>query len=388
MPPTPTIAFLRRGYSSTGGAEAYLLRLARGLQEQGFRIVLLGTGDWPRAEWPGEEMVTLSRSLSVFAKEALTYQEEKKCDLLFSMERVPGCDLFRAGDGVHAAWLDLRERKNLFSTKWWREHCSRHRHVLALERKLYDPSAKTHVIANSHMVADQIEDYFGFPQKKISIIPNGVPLSKPLSAIERQAVREHFNMSKEECVLLFVGSGWERKGLRVALKAVERLKESNPSAKIQLWIAGKGDARRYCSPHAHFLGPIKKIELLYAAADLFILPTRYDPFSNASLEALAAGLPVITTRFNGCSEIMQEGVHGSVLDDPTDVSTCAAALGKWYERLQRPSEVIIARDHCATLGAAFSVERNLKATTDLIFQVLEKQKGLVPNGAKLRKLLT
>lgn len=375
---SPTIAFLRRGYSATGGAEAYLSRLARGLQERGFRTLLLGTGDWPSAEWPGEEVVTLSRSLSAFAKEALAYGQEKKCDLLFSMERVPGCDLFRAGDGVHAAWLDLKEGKKSFFKKWWQQHCSRHRQVLALERRLYEPPAKTQVIANSQMVAHQIEEYFGFPREKMSVIPNGAPLFKAPSEPERQALRDHFKMSKEECVLLFVGSGWERKGLKVALEGLERaivlLKERGFAPNLRLWIAGKGTPHNYHSGHTRFLGPIKKVERLYAAADLFILPTRYDPFSNASLEALAAGLPVITTRFNGCSEIMEEGVHGSVLQDPTDVVACSEAIVKWYERLQNPPEVIVTREQCATLGAQFNIERNLEATTSLILRVLEEKR--------------
>lgn len=377
MPSSPTIAFLRRGYSPTGGAEAYLSRLAGGLQERGFRTLLLGTGDWPSVEWPGEEIVTLSRPLNAFAKEALAYRETKKCDLLFSLERVPACDLFRAGDGVHAAWLNLRRGKKNFLKSWWIKHCSRHRQVLALEQRLYDPSGKTLVIANSEMVAHQIEEYFDFPREKISIIHNGVPFFKPLNETEREALREHFNMKKEECVLLFVGSGWERKGLKVALEALERaialLKERGLTPKIRLWIAGKGTSRHYRSVHAHFLGPVQKAERLYGAADFFILPTRYDPFSNASLEALSAGLPVITTRFNGCSEIMQEGVHGSILEDPRDVIACSEAIAQWYVRLQASSERSIARERCAALGAQFSIEKNLETTISLILRVLEEK---------------
>ncbi len=375
-----TIGFLRRGYSSTGGAEAYLTRLAEGLLSQGYRVVLLGTGDWPQEAWPGEDVVILPhRSLREFAAAALAYKKEKKIDLLFSLERVPGCDIFRAGDGVHAAWLERRADGLSFFKKCCLRHFSRHREVLALEERLYGPSVRTHVIANSQMVADEIENYFGFPQKQITIIRNGVPLPQPLSREEHEAARDHFKMQKGECVLLFVGSGWERKGLKVALKGVERaitiLKQRGVVPNMKLWVAGKGAARRYHSPYIHFLGPIKKISLLYAAADLFILPTLYDPFSNASLEALAGGLPVITTRCNGCSEIIEEEIHGSILDDPRDVEACAAALVSWYEKLQQPSKVEIIRNRCAALGAEFSTEKNLQATMAVIARVLERQRA-------------
>lgn len=373
-----TLGFLRRGYSPTGGAEAYLSRLAAGLQEQGFRTLLLGTGDWPEDAWPGEGLAVLpGKSLSVFAKAALQYKQERKVDFLFSLERVPGCDIFRAGDGVHAAWLDHRVgKKRFFWRRWWSTYCSRHREVLALERRLYNASSTTQVIANSQMVAREITTYFKFPQQQITVIPNGVPIVRPLNETERQAARDHFKMHQEECVFLFVGSGWKRKGLDVALKAVVKanafLKKQGAVPNIRLWVAGKGPAERYAMPYVHFLGPVKKMELLYGATDIFLLPTRYDPFSNASLEALAAGLPVITTRFNGCAEIMQEGLHGSVLKDPTDADACAAALLLWHERLQAPAiQTTALRQRCAALGAEFSMERNVKATLELILKRLK-----------------
>jgi UDP-glucose:(heptosyl)LPS alpha-1,3-glucosyltransferase len=75
-----------------------------------------------------------------------------------------------------------------------------------------------------------------------------------------------------------------------------------------------------------FLGGMQDVADLYAAADVFVLPTLYDPFSNACLEAMAAGLPVITSRANGASELIEEGVEGFVLDDPTDAGAIAKAI--------------------------------------------------------------
>ncbi|HLB34800.1 MAG: hypothetical protein A3F67_05925 [Verrucomicrobia bacterium RIFCSPHIGHO2_12_FULL_41_10] len=428
-----TIGFLRRGYSATGGAEAYLTRLAEGLRAEGYRVVLLGTGDWPKELWPGGEVLILPhRSLREFAVAALKYKKttnyEPTVDLLFSMERVPGCDIFRAGDGVHAAWLEHRRKDMSF----WKRCLSlwnlRHREVLKLEQELFDSEIRTHVIANSSMVAQEIVEYFGFPRNRISIILNGVPSSTegkihsvsrivttqtvtvqppPQQTIQlnrttdaqsdhfiqsapsqkvrserlpqagRLQARKSFGMKPKDFVVLFAGSGWERKGLRVAKEAVEEvilaLEKDKNAKKIGLWVAGKGRTKRYVSPCVHFLGPIENMNELYAAADLFILPTRYDPFANATLEALAAGVPVITSATNGCSEIMISETHGSIVNDPNNVEGFAAALRTWYERLQNKDHAREARHMCTHLGTEWSVEKNLQATLKVIHQVLEEK---------------
>src|SRR5207244_10475635 len=123
----------------------------------------------------------------------------------------------------------------------------------------------------------------------------------------------------DEIGVLFLGSGWERKGLRFAVAAIEK-------QRMRLLVAGRGNTRKYRSSRVTFLGEIENVRLPLAAADIFILPTIYDPFSNASLEAMAAGLPVITTRANGCSEIIELKVHGSVVDRPDDVNALSDAL--------------------------------------------------------------
>ena len=114
----------------------------------------------------------------------------------------------------------------------------------------------------------------------------------------------------EDIAVLFAGSGWERKGLRFAVEAVDRQDTRSEPA--------RGRARRETKiffARVQFLGVVREMPSLYHAADIFLLPTIYDPFSNACLEALAAGLPVITTRANGFSEIIENGRHGTILDD-------------------------------------------------------------------------
>src|ERR1700745_3725243 len=106
-----SIGFVRRGYSQTGGAEAYLKRLARGMVEAGHDVELIATTDWPDTEWSFGSITRLhTKSPIGFADELQKIHASLQCDVLLSLERVWSCDIYRAGDGVHRAWLDRRTR--------------------------------------------------------------------------------------------------------------------------------------------------------------------------------------------------------------------------------------------------------------------------------------
>jgi UDP-glucose:(heptosyl)LPS alpha-1,3-glucosyltransferase len=102
---------------------------------------------------------------------------------------------------------------------------------------------------------------------------------------------------------------------------------------------------------------------LYGAADIFLLPTIYDPFSNACLEALASGCPVVTTRANGFSEIIESGVHGSVVDDPRNIDQLCAALEYWSDKDRREQAVIKNRELAQQYDISVNVERTLEVLT-------------------------
>src|SRR5439155_22590650 len=100
---------------------------------------------------------------------------------------------------------------------------------------------------------------------------------------------------------------------------------------------------------------------IYAAADIFILPSIYDPFSNACLEALASGLPVITTRDNGFSEIIQNGVHGSIVDLPNNVAALRDAIRFWSNESRRSA----ARSTTAEHASQFDISSNIETTAKI-----------------------
>jgi UDP-glucose:(heptosyl)LPS alpha-1,3-glucosyltransferase len=375
MPKNLSIVFVRRGYSPTGGAEAYLKRLARGVIEAGHEVQLVTTNDWPDGEWPFGSITHLrSKSPVEFASELERKRGRFRCDVLFSLERVWSCDVYRAGDGVHRAWLDRRRKFELPLKRFVRSLSSKHQDLLRLEESLLSRGNTKRLIAGSQMVKDEIVNLYGYPAGKIDIVRNGVPLEKFRFDPElREKSREELNLKPDQIALLFAGSGWERKGLLFAIEAAALCEDR----KVRFLVAGRGNARLYKTKRlrfwrdepVQFLGEVADMLRVYAAADIFILPTIYDPFSNACLEALACGLPVITTRSNGFSEIIENGVHGSIVDHAGDLLALRDAIRLWSD----PSRRAAARSTNSQLTAQFDISQNINETLAILCNLARRE---------------
>ena len=224
------------------------------------------------------------------------------------------------------------------------------------------------VIANSELVKREILREYGTPAGRVHIVPNGLTAESftPAPAGLREEARRKLDLTGQDFIILFAGSGWERKGLRFALAAVAAL----PAAlRPVLLVAGAGERPGgNLTARARFLGPVPPGELraLFAAADVFLLPTLYDPFSNACLEALAAGLPVVTTADNGFSEILSPGVDGETVEHAADVDALASALTAWADPARRSA----ARETIRAKAARFTIEANLARTLTVLESVV------------------
>lgn len=324
------VALVRYRYSSHGGAERYLDTLAAGLRSAGAQIRLLSSswegGDTPNIPW---ERISVPRRpaplrICLFARAVQSWARAHPGWLLFSLERIPGAEVYRAGDGCHAEWLVRKRRLRPF---FWGIDSLRplNRAYLHLERSMFRSEALRAVIANSERGKKEIVRHFGVSENRISVVYNGLDLSRfPMERKEeaRGGFRNRFGMGEDETAFLFVGSGFARKGVGTLVRAARRLAEKERPFRVIL--AGKGNPGPYlreagtARDRLVFCGPVKGIEEYFLGADVFVFPTVYDPFSNACLEAMAAGLPVITSGGNGASEILQDGRSGFVLDDPMD----------------------------------------------------------------------
>jgi UDP-glucose:(heptosyl)LPS alpha-1,3-glucosyltransferase len=334
------IAFVRYRYSPHGGAERYLDGLAERLRETGSEVRILSSS-WEGAEktvssW--ERIRVPKRPASfrpfLFALAVGRWARAHPEWLLFSWERLPGAEVVRAGDGCHAEWL-IRKRSLRPHTAVLDRMRPLNRAYLLLERKMFSSGKLLGVIANSSRGKEEIVRHYGVPAENVFVVHNGVDLSR-FPAAKREAARANlrgrFAISGDETVFLFVGSGFARKGVGALTDAAVAL--ARTGTRFRILVVGKGDPRPYMSRarsagagHALlFPGPVDGAEEFYLGSDAFVFPTVYEPFSNACLEAMAAGLPVITTRTNGVTEIFRDGDAGFVLADPFDVTALAGRM--------------------------------------------------------------
>jgi UDP-glucose:(heptosyl)LPS alpha-1,3-glucosyltransferase len=342
------IAFLRRRFSPTGGAERYLLRLASGLAAQGHQISLY-CEDWSPRENPFQEVRKIdSDDPFSYARKVMQQPMRDRHDFVFSLERVPGCDLYRAGDGLHADWLAYRQAFHPLRGRVRTLLRRKNARLCRLEAEVFAPGGVKRVICNSQFVANQIIARFSFSPEQIDIIYNGVPYQQ-FSMGDRALGRRALKLNADDYVILLVGAGAERKGHTIARDAVRRLKNKN--AKLVIVDSPPPVAM----PH------------VYAAADVFLLPTLYDPFANVTLEALAAGLPVITSAQNGASEIMQNERTGFILPRADDDKLLVHLL----KQLTDPALRARFKQPAQNLAQQYDLPRNLNATLAIFDKLVD-----------------
>ncbi|MBF0458667.1 MAG: glycosyltransferase family 4 protein [Nitrospirae bacterium] len=329
------IAFIRKTFDAFGGAENYIESLINNLH--GYEIHMLSS-KWkenPRIVFHSVAAASMSSAYSAikFNHNAARIISHIRPDCTVSFERTTCQTIYRAGDGCHRQWLRIR-RLTSGRLKGLSFHFNMlHRTLLSLEKELFRNTPV--IIANSNMVKRNIIDHYDVNEAKIHVLYNGVDLSR-FSAAAREQIsqefRREFKVKDDAAVLLFVGSGFERKGLGVLIEAMSRVRKS-PAV---LYIAGRGRTGKYEAQARRlgvrekivFAGAALEIERYYAAADVFILPTLYDPFSNATLEAMAAGCAVITSKNNGAAEIIEDNRDGVLLSDMTDPDELADKIDK------------------------------------------------------------
>lgn len=281
-------------------------------------------------------------------------------DIVQSMERIWTQDVFRASDGINPVQMQEKYPNSL-----WRRFKSigPRRQVLSLlERRIFQKNGARLILTNSNLVKDQIRTHYALPEEKITVIYNSVDTERfnPSRRMDsRQAVCGKFGIAREQKLVLFAGNDFERKGLRILLEALARLKNRS----IRLLVAGAdppGRFRKFAARHGIledvvFIGYQQNSEMLYRSADLFVLPTNYDAFANVCLEAMACGTPVITSRNNGSAEIIGEGVEGHVLHRLNAEELSARILAVLDGNSRRMGA------DAARKAATFTVDRHIEA---------------------------
>ncbi len=379
------IAIVRPFFTlSKGGGERYAVQLAKALSARRFDVHIFAH-EWDRPEDPRIVYHRIEMVRKLGWLRLLTFQRNLvRCLVPDDFDAILGLAPFlpqtvsRLGDGLSCVWVRIA-----WPVKFWRWLMCIMRTVMLVnlwfERQIMTGKA-THFIANSELVKTQAVKYYHVPQERISVVYNGIDLdrfSPSLRQAWRAAVRRELGISDETFVLLFVSNNFQRKGLDCAVRALAKV--SRVSSAVKLLVVGAGRSgpfrrlarRNGIEDRVLFVGPTATVERYYGAADAFVLPTRYDPFAGVCLEAMACGLPVITTCMNGAAELIEDGKNGFVI-----------ARSETEDHLVKSIEQALEPGRCTTMGAAaaqrataFSFEHHADQMLNILGRIVEHERS-------------
>ena len=331
------IAIVRRHCSlKKGGAERYCVNLFRGLQKLGHRVTIVGEAidDELKDEVefvpvPVLRLNSWTKNKSFFVNTGRVLGKHR-FDVVHGLSRVDGLDTFRLTERLQIHWVNMYYRNPV--ARWLQHMNPRHRLVFDLERKIFGPDGVRKVIVQSQLDARLLREYFGVDESRICQIINGVDTNTfhPGVRSDRDALREEWKIGRDDPLLVFASMDFRGKGLDSILDAMARMK----NRETRLIVVGQGNVGAFerrakslgIAHRVTFAGRQSAIQRFYGAADLFVLPTIYEPFPNVNLEAMACGTPVITTATAGGSEIIREEANGYLIPNAWDIDALAERI--------------------------------------------------------------
>jgi UDP-glucose:(heptosyl)LPS alpha-1,3-glucosyltransferase len=370
-----------------GGAETYIVDLCRSLVRAGHRVDLYAES-WKEGSLPPEVRCiavpapgrTRIARIWSFARNSEAAIKQTDYDCTVGFINTYAHDVIIPQGGVQAGSLQansLRFQNALLRRLYVLGKMLNPKYFAyeAIEQRQYDPQRQMRVVAVSNLVRRHIQQFHHVSRGLISVVPNAIDpqrvrVSQPGAV--RCALRNRLGLEPTDLAGLFVGHNFALKGLKPLLQGLGT-RNRRGGRPIHLLVCGGGKARRFralaraagIGESVHFLGFHSDIRECYAASDFFVLPSYYDPCSLVVLEALACGLPIITTFQNGASELLTDGQHGYVLTSPDARGELIAALDQMADDSKRKTM----SSEAAKLGGGLSFDHHVEALITVFEQV-------------------
>ncbi len=385
------IAFVLDRFLPSRGGENYFQRLAEELFRAGHdvhvfamaaeksagpacHVHLIPVWRWPRS----------LRMLS-FLFHSTRLIKEDDFDIIHGVGWTLSMNVFNPHGGVEQAYLkqEFRSITSRFYYLWrvMRRYLSLEHYLTRwIQKKQYLSPRVKRIIAISQMIRRDILQHYATLAEKVVVVFNSVDLDRfhPKNReIYRAQKRASLNIPLDTTVLLFVGNNYRLKGLESLLAAMGLLRQRFSRHRILLLVAGRGQAGRYqrkarrigVSDLVRFLGAVREMEQVYAASDIYVHPTFYDSCSLAVLEALASGLPAVTTRFNGAADAIVSGEGGRVIEDPADIEGLAESIAYFFDEKRRDRARSVARGWMEQYSSSYNVGETLRVYYDVAGEV-------------------
>src|SRR4051794_5625030 len=368
-----------------GGAETYIVDLCRSLIRAGHQVDVYAAS-WKEGSLPPEVRCvevaatgkTRAKQIWSFARNSEAALAKADYDCTVGFINTWAHDVIIPQGGVHAGSLQANSlrfasgliRRLYVLGKRLNPRFSTYR---AIEDRQYAPERQARVVAVSNMVRRHVQQFHHVPRQLIHVVPNAIDPDRVKVAqpgAVRCAFRNRLGLEPSDLVGLFVGHNFALKGLKPLLKALGA-RQQGGARPIHLLVCGGGRVASYkwlarslgLADTVHFLGFHPDIRECYASSDFFVLPTYYDPCSLVVLEALACGLPVITTSCNGAGEVMTDGREGYILTAPDALGEMIGAIDRMTDdRTRRPM---------AELAMRLGLEQSFDTHVARLVQVFE-----------------
>ena len=378
------IAVLIRNFVSTGGAERYAIEVTRRLAVT--HDVHVFAQEW---SWHGKEALTFHKIPRPFKKPSWLNQvlfsyfckrsAGSDFDIIHSHERVTNFDILTIHCPCFRSYITDEKRlwKKIYI--WFRVVLSpRSLAYLWLEKKQFTYNSKRLLIAVSENVTKNVQANYPLPRHAFRIAYPGVDKNlafKQSNPTDRRMLRDKLGIPWDDLVILFVGTEFKRKGLDALLKGFATTVNDD----LKLVIAGGGGGKKTeyvqlaknlgISDKTVFLGLVEDVENLYAASDIYILPTLSDPSPMAPVEAMASGLATIMSNelYSGTAEHIKHG-EALILRDPRDPEEIAGAIHKLMDKDYRSELAEKGRRVAETLTWGKATEVTLAAYYDVLKQ--------------------
>lgn len=377
-----------------GGAERYAFALVRGLLDTGHELHIFSRRLGPRLDGAFGHPIPVSsfpRGLREwrFASAVEQTLRGEAFDVSLGLGRVFGADVLMPHGGVHAAWFerDLSSQsplRRLLLGKSRRWMSRQHRNALRIETIQYrDPGLRA-VIAVSQLVKEELLQHHPLAPERVPVIRNGVDLDRYHPGLRLSLGRQgraRWGLG-DGPVVLFAANNFRLKGLGAFLRILAAVQGEMGDPRVKGLVVGGGHQTPYrslarrigCLGQVRFAGPLEQMEQAFAVADVLLQPTYHDTCSLTTLEALACGVPVVTTRHNGASEVLHTPLAGFIVEEPEQVALLAAETARLLRTNRADREEVAGA--ARTCVERLSAQENLAAVLRVLEEAAEEKRQI------------